>query len=96
MKKILALSLALGASLVFARDIEGIVESIDAGAKSITVSGNTIIVKPNTKIKYDGCKGERDSYKKFADIQVDDFVDVDVTTSKGALIAKSIEIQCRQ
>lgn len=96
MKKILALTLALGASLAFAKDIEGVVENIDSGAKTITVSGNVIAVKPNTKIKYDGCKGERDSYKKFADIQVDDFVDVDVTTSKGALIAKSIEIQCRQ
>lgn len=96
MKKILALGFALGASLALAKDIEGIVESIDSSAKSIVVSGNTIIIKPNTKIKYDGCKGERDSYKKFSDIQVDDFVDVDITTSKSALIAKSIEIQCRQ
>ena len=96
MKKILALSLALSASLVFAKDIEGVVEDIDGGAKTITVSGNVIAVKPNTKIKYDGCKGERDSYKKFGDIQVDDFVDVDVTTSKDGLVAKSIEIQCGQ
>lgn len=96
MKKFLALSFALGASLAFARDIEGVVESVDASAKTIVVSGSTIVVKPNTKIKYDGCKGERDSYKTFADIKVDDFVDVDYTTSKGAMVAKSIEIQCRQ
>lgn len=96
MNKILPLIFALGASLTFAEDIDGVVEDINASAKTITVSGDVIFVKPNTKIKYDGCNNERDSYKKFGDIKIDDFVEVDYTTSRGSLIAKSIEIQCRQ
>lgn len=92
-KSLLALCL-FGVSCVFASDIRGIIEEINDEQKTIKVNGNIIKVMPYTEIEQDGCGIGWDTYKTFAELKVNDVVEVDVFYDNGQIIAKEIEIGC--
>lgn len=82
----LALSLFLAPGLALAdddREVEGVVESIDAAARTLVVSGVTIHTDDRTD--YD------DDYSRFADIRVGDRIEVDYVVRDGVRVAKEIE-----
>lgn len=87
-------------SLGFAdSDINGIITSIDPAAKTITINQNMKIkVLPNTAIEIDG--RFFDSYGNFANLRLNDFVEVEIAgynayapAANQEFIATSIDIQ---
>lgn len=93
MKKFIAF-LGLSLSIAFASDIRGVIEEIDDANKTIKVNNQIIKVMPYTEIEQEGCGGGWDTPKTFAQLKVNDVVEVDVFYDNGRMIAKEIEIGC--
>lgn len=82
------------ASVIWASDIKGVIESIDDGNKTIKVGGNLIYVLPYTEIEKDSCGSGWDIPQKFADLRVNDTVKIDVFYDNGRIMAKEIDVLC--
>lgn len=96
MKKILLGTSFIGLSLLLGADIKGVIQNIDQNQKTIVVNGTTIGVMPYTKIEQDSCGMGWDTPRKFSDLKVGDFVDVDIMYNGNMPVAEDIEIQCMQ
>ncbi|MFA7553932.1 MAG: DUF5666 domain-containing protein [Spongiibacteraceae bacterium] len=84
--KVVLAGLALTfSSLVFSNDLEGVVESVDQAAQSFKVQGITFYTSENTD--YD------DGLKQFADIEVDQRLEVDFKYQDGKHYATEIELE---
>lgn len=89
-------ALALLASLSFAlADNYGIIESVDAANKTISVNKTVIKVLPYTRIEEDACMNGWDTPRQFQDLKPGQVVEVDfMGVENNVLIAKEIEIKC--
>lgn len=93
MKKLIVF-LGLSLSIAFASDIRGVIEEIDDANKTIKVNNQIIKVMPYTEIEQEGCGKGWDTPKTFAQLKINDVVEVDVFYDNGKIIAKEIEIGC--
>lgn len=82
----LGATLLLATSLVWAddnRDVEGLIQSINAAERSFVVGGMTFHVTDSTRYE--------DGLKQFADLKVGQDVEVDYRTRDGRHLATEIE-----
>lgn len=79
-----ALSLPLAARADDDRDIEGVIESIDARNRSFVVDGKTY--RADDRTDYD------DDLKQFSDLRVGQRVEVDYVIRDGDRLATEIEL----
>lgn len=105
MKKLFIL-FVLGLGLVCADDLEfkGVINKIDAAAKTILVNNVVIQVLPQTHIKLDDCGiFGIDIDGKFSDLEIGAFVEVeawpssvvnDAASTQASYIASEIEQKC--
>ena len=81
---LLVSALALGAS-AHAEDLKGRIEAVDASARSFTVQKEVIYVTDKTDYEND--------YKRFEDLRVGHYVEVDIDRRDGRLYADDIEFK---
>lgn len=82
---LLASALALGAGAASAEDLKGRIESVDATARTFTVNKEVVYVTDKTDYEND--------YKRFEDLRVGHYVEVDVDRRDGRLYADDIEFK---
>lgn len=83
-KTVLTCSLLIFSASIFADDVDGEIEAIDAATQSFTVQGITF--QTTDKTDYD------DGLKNFKDLQVGQRVEVDFDYRDGKHYAREIEL----
>ena len=82
---LLVSALALGAGVAQAEDLKGRIEAVDATARSFTVQNEVVYVTDKTDYEND--------YKRFEDLRVGHYVEVDIDRRDGRLYADDIEFK---
>jgi hypothetical protein len=82
---LLVSAMALGAGTAHAEDLKGRIESVDASARSFTVKSEVVYVTDKTDYEND--------YKRFEDLRVGHYVEVDIDRRDGRLYADDIEFK---
>lgn len=80
-------ALALGTGLAHAEDIKGRIQSIDLSARSFAVNGEQIYVTDKTDYEND--------YRRFEDLRVGHYVEIDIDRRDGRLYADDIEYKAK-
>lgn len=82
---LLVSAMALGAGAAHAEDLKGRIEAVDATARSFTIKNEVVYVTDKTDYEND--------YKRFEDLRVGHYVEVDIDRRDGRLYADDIEFK---